>query len=452
LGVYPEPGKRGITYEDLHPPLGLEFIASAVKDLVDKVTVVDMRYEAGPLPVLLAEADVIGLSVNWRQQKDLALEIAATIPPGPTVIVGGIQPTQDPAEFLKPSGRVDIVVLGDGEAAMREIFSGRPLAEVRGIAYKENGRTTFTAARPLTPVTDLFPDRRLRRYAYRYRLPWGASFSIDCLMSSRGCCHHCEFCTYRLDSAGRKRPWAGRSAASVVDEILTMDADLIIFTDDHFGQDVRRVEEICDRLISLQVKKNLSCETRIEIAKRPDILRKMERAGFKGLSFGLESCQDKTLARIGKGFTRRDLEAAFRVLRSFDFFLVGYFIVGYIGESVSDALEIADFAQGLGLDFIGLSFLRAFGHSSLRESLRSEPGYYIGENDLVLRRGTSQKDLEGLARSIVRRFYSPRQILKIVAQGIRSPVPNGNLLNFALTLMVTEWVGRQAKVRIGCLC
>lgn len=96
--------------------------------------------------------------------------------------------------------------------------------------------------------------------------------------------------------------------------------DIVLFCDDNFGRDIDRIEKICDLIIERKIKKFIGCETRIEIAKRPDLLGKMKRAGFWGLSFGLKSCRDKTLRRMKKGFTIQDVRKAFKMLRPFNFF------------------------------------------------------------------------------------------------------------------------------------
>ena len=451
LGIYPYQKRSGVTYDDLHPPLGIEYIAEAAKKFVDSVTVIDMRYEKESLESFMTSADIVGVSVLWPHQRDIALRIIKRIPDGVTVILGGIQPTQHPDDYLNSCPRADIVVRGDGEETIREILTGRPLQDIQGISFRQDGNIIHNPPRPVAPIGDFYPDRRLRSYRYDYHLFPGLNLGMDCILSSRGCSFGCEYCTFRLDSAGQKRPWSARSAESVVDEISSIPKDFIIFSDDDFGQNISRVEKICDLIISRGIKKEFGCEMRVDVARRPDILRKLRRAGFWVLSFGIESCQDKTLRRINKNLTLRKIEESFRILRKYDLFYVGYFIIGYVGESIREILEIPNFARRLGLDFIAPSVLRAYPHSLLRERLEDDPNYRIGKDHVVLNRKMRRDDLSWLHRAVVRRFYTPGQIARILRKFLFGGVPKLFFLKFMFAAFLCELPGRRLGLRMGSL-
>jgi anaerobic magnesium-protoporphyrin IX monomethyl ester cyclase len=451
VGIYPYQKRPGVTYDDLHPPLGIEYVAQAAKGLVENVTVVDMRYENGALGSFLKRADIVGISILWPHQRDIALKVIGRIPNRALVVLGGIQPTQYPGDYMDSCPRVDIVVRGDGEETIREILTGRPLQDVRGISFRQDGKIVHNPPRPVAPICDSYPDRRLRSYRYDYHLFPGLNLGMDCILSSRGCSFGCEYCTFRLDSAGQKRPWSGRSAESVVEEIASIPKDFILFSDDDFGQNVSRVEKICDLIIARRIKKEFGCEMRVDIARRPDILRKMRRAGFWVLSFGIESCQDKTLRRINKNLTVRKIEESFRILRKYDLFYIGYFIIGYVGESVREILEIPNFARRLGLDFIAPSVLRAYPHSLLRERLEHDPNYRIGNDHVVLNRKMRRDDLSWLHHVVVRKFYTPGQIVRILKKFLFGGIPKLFFLKFIFAAFLCELPGRRLGLRMGSL-
>lgn len=230
LCIYPYKRKKGITYDDLHPPLGIECIASSVKEMVEKITVVDMRYEKKPIQGFISGVDVVGISILLHHQKEIAIEIIEQLPLGITVIVGGIHVTQNAEEYFDQSPRIDIIVRGEGEEIVRDIFSGKSLSEVKGISYRKNGKIIHNEARHVSGISDIYPDRKLRRYQYHYQMPLGLTIGIDCIMDSRGCSFNCEFCTFNLDSPGKRKPWSGRSAKSIVEEIETTSADIILLS------------------------------------------------------------------------------------------------------------------------------------------------------------------------------------------------------------------------------
>ena len=95
-----------------------------------------------------------------------------------------------------------------------------------------------------------------------------------------------------------------------------------------------RVERICDLILDRGIRKKYIINARLEIARRPDVIRKMELAGFAMLLLGIESAHDKTLRSMRKGFNTAKIREYFAVLRNRPMILNGYFILGNIGESV----------------------------------------------------------------------------------------------------------------------
>jgi len=79
---------------------------------------------------------------------------------------------------------------------------------------------------------------------------------------------------------GEKRKWSVRTPESVVSEIKTIQADIIGFADDIFTADMDWVERVCDLIISQGIKKKYAINARLEVARRPDVLNKMYKAGF----------------------------------------------------------------------------------------------------------------------------------------------------------------------------
>ena len=183
------------------------------------------------------------------------------------------------------------------------------------------------------------PARDLRRRPY-YLTSKGVStgIKIDQVAGSRGCPFNCKFCNFSVNPWGVKRCWAPRTPESIVHEIEQIDADLIIFVDDVFTHQPDRVAEICDLLIAKRIRKHYIVNARLEIAKRPDVIRKMEQAGFIALLIGVESTQDATLKSMGKGFTIAQIRERFAVLRKSKMIINAYFIVGNIGETEEQML------------------------------------------------------------------------------------------------------------------
>jgi radical SAM superfamily enzyme YgiQ (UPF0313 family) len=236
---------------------------------------------------------------------------------------------------------------------------------------------------------------------------------IDMLSSSRGCPYNCTFCSFSRNPWGEKRRWSARSPESVVEELAQIEAPIVGFTDDLFTLKMDRVERICDLIMERKIHKKFLINARLEIARHPRIMRKMEQAGFVLLMLGIESTCDKTLRSMGKGFDTQQIREYFKILRKSSMILHGYFILGNIGESVEEMLQISSFAHELGLDTIAISTLRVSPHSGLEELVASNPGYKISHSGKIYSDECSCRELRQLRRRIQKEFYSVRQILRI---------------------------------------
>ena len=423
LCVYPY--RRELNHAGFFPPLGLEFIAAVVNPHAQVLEIVDMRKEAGRTKDFMrAETDLVCFSVNWDRDVEFLLEEIGSVGADVLTVVGGRFATEDPGRWLSDCSNVDIVIRGDGEEAMGEICQGAPLEGIAGISFRKDGQVVHNVNRKSGSMRDdLYPDRRLRRYVYEATLE-GADTGvlIDTLSGSRGCPFNCTFCSFSRNPWGEKRAWTARSPESVVEELSQIKADIVGFTDDLFTYDMDRVEQICDLILARGIRKKYLINARLEIARRPDVLRKMERAGFLLLMLGIESTQDKTLRSMRKGFDTARIREYFKVLRKSSMVLHGYFILGNIGENVEEMLEITPFAHELGLDTIALSTLRAQAYSGMDELVAANPGYHIAANGKVYSDDCSVEDLRQLRRRINREFFDARQIYRLARKGIQNGV------------------------------
>ena len=278
------------------------------------------------------------------------------------------------------------------------------------------------------------PARDLRRRPY-YFTSKGISTGIklDKVAGSRGCPFNCKFCSFSINPWGVKRSWSPRSPESIVREIEQIDADLIFFVDDVFTHQPDRVAKICDMLIEKKIRKHYVVNARAELAKRPDVIRKMEQAGFIALLIGVESTQDATLKSMGKGFNTKQIREWFEVLRKSKMIINAYFIVGNIGETEEQMLSTASFARSIGVDLIHVSRLRSDPYSGLKELVEQMPGYHINPEGFVYSDKYSASHIANLRKRIDGEFYSPLHVASVVLKLMR--IMNWRVLNKAVLTM-----------------
>jgi radical SAM superfamily enzyme YgiQ (UPF0313 family) len=240
---------------------------------------------------------------------------------------------RDPEGWLVRCPSVDAVVRGDGEEVIEDLCQGVPFENIAGLSFR-NGKEIFhNPNRRVGTLSDHhFPNRNLRRYTYELALEnIGVGVEHDLVSASRGCPFNCTYCSFNRNPWGDKRTWTGRSPESIVEELAQIKAPLVSFTDDLFTYDMDRVGQICDLILTRGIRKKYLINARLEIAKRPDVLRKMEQAGFAVILLGIESAHDKTLRSMRKGFNTAKIREYFEVLRNRAMIMHGYFIMGNIG-------------------------------------------------------------------------------------------------------------------------
>ena len=421
LCVYPY--RRELKNSGFCPPLGLEFIAAVLYPHARALDLVDLRKEAGSTKDFLRpETDMVCFSINWDLDPESLHKEILSVPPGIFILLGGRHATENPEHWLATYPNMTAVVRGDGEEATEEICRGMPLEKIAGLSFRKNGQIFHNPNRKVGSVRDdLFPIRRLRRYVYELTLDGiGTGLSFDTLAASRGCPFNCTFCSFSRNPWGEKRAWSARSPESVVEELAQIESGIVGFTDDLFTLDMDRVEKICDLILACGIRKKYIINARLEIARRPDVLRKMEQAGFTMLLLGIESAQDKTLRAMRKGFDTAEIRKYFKVLRRSRMFLHGYFILGNIGESVEEMFYIATFARELGLDTLGLSALRFNPYSGLDELIARNPGYYIAPNGKIYSNHCSKHRLKQLRHQILRKFHTPGQLFHLMHKGLQN--------------------------------
>jgi anaerobic magnesium-protoporphyrin IX monomethyl ester cyclase len=413
----------------IFPPTGLEYIVASMKNLVGKITLLDLRGEKtyqDPKKLsefIRAEIDLVCISIGWETKFEKICDFVSQLPPEVTTIVGGYKATLEVEYLFERCPNIDMIVRGEGEEVIQQIVKEVPHKDILGLSYRENGSIVHNQIHPLPDVTNIpFPDRSLRRHDYHITQE-GVRLSrhtIDTILSARGCPFKCKFCTLSLNSLGQKRSYTERPVESVIEEMKTITADIVLFSDDNFATNPKRSEKLCDMIIANNIKKTFLIQTRIDIAKHPVLLDKAWKAGFRIFLIGIESPHDWILKLIQKGITQQQIRDAFAVLTKYDFFLHGYFIYGNIGETEEEMVYIAKFAKELKLDSISFQKLRIEKFSPLKEVVESTPGYhYTRIGGAVYSDRYGLKELKLIRNRIRSGFYDFSQIIHIAHKARR---------------------------------
>jgi len=405
------------------PPTGLEYVATALEGHVNEITLIDLRQEKeyhnidNLKNLIKKKIDLMCVSVNWSYYFKDVCNLINDLPDDIKLIVGGQHATDHVEDIFQECPNIDIIVRGEGEETIQQIAQDIDLKDILGISYKNNGSIIHNKNRPLPPVDNLrHPNRRLRRTPY-YIKSKGVNLSnieFDSVLTARGCPYNCKFCTFNINPLGQKRNYSARTPESVIEEIKSLDAGIIFFSDDNFFTNFKRSERLFDLIIEQGINKKFIAQARLEIFKSPAMLKKAEKAGLKILLIGIESPHDRILKQLDKGFTSKEIREAFEVLKNYAFYYHCYFIYGNIGESEDEMLYIPQFAKEIGADSISYMRLQVRKFSPLKEIIEKTPGYYTSPNGFVYSDRYSIDDLNRIRKDIKRTFYTPSQFYKII--------------------------------------
>ena len=367
-------------------------------------------------------------------------------------ILGGRTATENPRYWLEACPNVDAVVCGDGEQTMAEIAQGRPWSEIAGLAHRgPDGQVVFTRPRANVPLDDnlmparelappcLLPDQQGREHGDQGR-PGRRLAGLPVQLQVLQLLHQPVGRETVLDAALAASRSSARSSRS------TPTWSCSSTTCSRYQPD--RVVAICDLLIAKGIRKHYIVNARLEIANRPDVLAKMEQAGFIALLVGVESTQDATLKSMGKGFTIEQVRERFEVLRKSKMIINAYFIVGNIGETEEQMFSTAPFARSIGVDLIHVSRLRNEPYSGLARTGREDARLPHRRRRLCLQRrllGRAHRQSAQADRSAVPHSLQVARVVMKLARVLTWRVKAKAVLTIPifLTLLIATQIGRK---------
>jgi len=260
-----------------------------------------------------------------------------------------------PLEVMKEAKYMDIYVGSNYDTIIPEIIEKiDELEKVKGIAYRKgnldgtinvNGNLSenFKERNMPIPAYDL-----LSSFEYYYvSAPHGKPFTI--MYTSKGCPFSCTYCTV----ANTK--FYIRDSESILKEIGYLKKNYgiktISFFDETFTLDRDRVLDICKKIKNFKI--TWYCNTRTDLVDR-NLLKKMKEAGCKGISFGIESGNQKILDNVMKGTKVNENFKAIKLAKSVGIKVHCSFILGLPGETketVKDTINFVKKALPNGVEF-----------------------------------------------------------------------------------------------------
>jgi anaerobic magnesium-protoporphyrin IX monomethyl ester cyclase len=348
--VYPNEGKKE---KAIH--LGLAYIASYARtqhaDLNFEMLDTRIATKREKQKFLATNFELIGITLMsgvYKQAIEIAKEIRK-MNPSAVICVGGPYVSSLEKEILSFT-EFDLAVFGEGEITFSEIISSmkgeKELASIDGLIFRNtDGISIMNKARAIKntieslplPAYDLF---KMNRYP-NYRI-----------LTSRGCPYKCSFCS---SADVWQFKWQKRKPQSIIDEIKFLiehyGRKTFFFNDDTFNMSSQRAEDICDLLISNDLKILWTTPFR---ADRVDekLAVKMKLAGCYNVAIGIESADNGLLALMDKQITIEQITEGIKILRNAGIEVLGQFVIGIPGETPQTFEKTLQYALNSELDFV----------------------------------------------------------------------------------------------------
>jgi magnesium-protoporphyrin IX monomethyl ester (oxidative) cyclase len=372
-------GRTGIGFALALIPIGVEYLAASIEDLVDEVNIVDMLQESRHSFTYFLKSfnpDLVGISMSATEHKSGLRAALSAKKMGITTVLGGYHPTGIPDELLTHK-QVDMVIRGEGELTMRELVQSGSPEGVLGISYKDNDKVIHNPDRPLIEDLDSlpFPARHLRQH--EYTSPIIRDVAIDELHTSRGCWGRCTFCCEPCMSRSRQR---FRSPENVIEEIKQIynviherKPMVMLIGDPNFMGDPKRVDRLCDLLSELKFDIRFQTMVRADsIARHPEVVKKMCANNISHFCMGIESPNQKDLNSTRKGITINTQRKAIQSIRDNGGIAAGTFVIGLPNQSEEEIKNFPNYAKEIGLMSAAFGIATPFPGTEFYTSLEKE--------------------------------------------------------------------------------
>lgn len=306
-------------------PIGLGFITTAMKNAGFDFDLIDIdahRYSEEEVKTLIRKKkyDVVCMGcivTGYKIIKSLA-SVIKKYHPYSTIIVGNSVATSI-LEILLKRTKVDIAVISEGDETIVELLQAisesRPIGDVKGICFLEDGKVVCTKPRPLIkdisslPFVDfsifdveIYIDNSKHEVSDPLPIPREEVRALP-VNTARGCKANCSFCYHVFVG----KPYRYRTAESIVAEIKLLiekySLNYIHLWDELTFFSKKQALELVQKMLEEDLHFYWTAQCRGNLFNKDEdieIIKKMKEAGCLGMQYSLESADIVILKAMNK--------------------------------------------------------------------------------------------------------------------------------------------------------
>jgi radical SAM superfamily enzyme YgiQ (UPF0313 family) len=269
---------------------------------------------------------------------------------GVPVIIGGIHPTWLPEEAKV---HCDSVVIGEADEIWGDILEDVQKNRLEPF-YKQERRTDLSRL-PL-PRRDLLDKK--------------GYFFENLIQTTRGCPYDCEFCSVTAMYGGSYRTTPIERIEEEIDALERSRA-YIFFVDDNLIGNVHYARDLLTMLSHHRLR--WVSQGPMSIARDPELVHLMAKAGCHGMFIGFESLTHENLRAMGKRMNRiEEYEDGIRRLHEHGIGIYASFVFGYDYDEPHVFDQFLDFSERNHIEGAFLPVLTPFPGTRVYRRLKEE--------------------------------------------------------------------------------
>ncbi len=297
-------------------------------------------------------------------------------------------------------GHCDFIFNGEPEAAVMRLAQGIiPQGNVISEQIDDLDSLPF-------PRWDLVTEDRSKMGFKFFTRPVGGGYP---LLASRGCPEFCTYCPHRILAGYRMR-----SIANIVDEMERLCSQVsrpyVIFRDPLFTEQRERVVELCDEIKRRGLNLTFEAETRLDRLD-VDLLNRLYAAGFRAMSFGVESLDPATLKKSGRRpIPQSHQREIIDHCRKLGIVTAAFYVLGFLQDDWNSIAATIDYATDLGSTFAQFKMLTPYPGTPMFKQLEpllteTDWEHYDGFSPTFKHPNLTDRELKFLLGAAYKRFY-----------------------------------------------
>jgi len=282
---------------------------------------------------------------------------------GSLIVCGGSSVSLDPEKWKKIA---DVLIVGEAERIWPEFLKDYTKGIHKKI-YKEDRKIDLSET-PL-PSYKYFSKNSLKKYL------WGA------VQTSRGCIHHCEFCTVGKLNGFKMRYKPINKIIDEIDQLCKLGLGNTIFlVDDNFSGDLNKAKAILKAIRSWNNKKRYQTifytQISLNAAEDDEFLRLAAEAGLLKVMIGIETPNYESLNETRKYQNiKYDIEKNCKKFNEYGIQVICNCIVGFDHDDLRIFKQQFDYLMSGGSSNIIIHPLHALDNSALKFRMIRENRY-----------------------------------------------------------------------------